>query len=173
MTRSRLDAQRRRPPPADLKQRGMGRIPAVENSLQIRGIRSVAYRRFSAAWVMFTRQVHASDPQLSGSLDFGGRNGYTRQANVRILSARLTEPRMFHTCSVQRPASRFNWGHLCPARPVHGSRCPSTRRSRPSRPPSHSLFCGDISADGFAVATHPNRAPAVVHRLLSGRRASC
>ena len=49
----------------------------------------------------------------------------------RTLSARLTEPRTFQTCSVQRPASRFTWGHLCPARPVHGSRCPSTRRSRP------------------------------------------
>ena len=40
-------------------------------------LRSVAHRRLSAAWVMFTRQVHVSGPHLSGSLDFGGRNGYT------------------------------------------------------------------------------------------------
>ena len=39
--------------------------------------------------------------------------------------------------------------------------CPS--RANPcearlaSRPPSHGLFCGGISADGFAVTTDPNR----------------
>src|SRR5689334_2831944 len=40
-------------------------------------IRSVAYRRLPAASVMFMRQVHVSGPQFAGSLDLGGRNGYT------------------------------------------------------------------------------------------------
>ena len=64
------------------------RVGAASNLADRRDMRSVSYRRLSAAWVMFLRQVHASGPQLSGSLDFGGRMDTPRQANVRMMNIR-------------------------------------------------------------------------------------
>jgi hypothetical protein len=138
-----------------------GRTGAVETgtpSLHLGRIRS---SHFGPPWLMLV--VVIPDP-----LTCHRGRPFTRRPASRFTGGTCALPGRYMNLAAHRRAGHHPLRARCALTVGPGSPLPRT----PHGCPATSYFCGGISAHGFAVATDPNRAVPVVHRLLPGRRAS-